>query len=584
MRKPWVVYLFMAILVTVYVIAYVNAPISIYATADKDDGMFITLGRHLANGQWLGPYNQFTLVKGPGYPALLAASSWLGISVLMAHALVHCGAVSTFVVLSHRFIKSLLISAVLFLLLLGNPTLFGGLLRVFRDPIYSGQVLVFFAAFAYALLAAESRAQRIFYAVLAGLFLGWLWLTREEGLWVVPAAMLLAAAALLRAFRLGSSRNVVGVLLITLVVFATLQAGFRGLNWWHYGKFVGVEFKEANFENAVRQLQGVRSGGVIPGVSVTRAARAQIYPVSPTFATLKGYLDGSVGESWEQYSCSIIPGTCGEISAGLFIWMLRDAATVAGHHKTPTDASNFYGQIAAEVSAACANGALDCNPQMLALMPQTDWQQLSQFPQHLYKAFHLLIWSGRGLDGSGPSTGNEELLGPGLRFLNYPLHTKTSDMPARTADLPTDQRHAFSRHVRLALIQYYNVIFVPVLAIGLAAFAVASVRYWKTAIFNACYVMACAAWLLVLTRVSLIVLLELAAYATAFNLVYLMPAHFLMACGAAFSLGAWLQLSKSPSRLRDYFARLRLNWRKRSGTARQDGSSAPAPESARAGA
>ncbi len=36
--------------------------------AFHDDRLFADLAAHLINGDWLGPYNQFTLAKGPCSP------------------------------------------------------------------------------------------------------------------------------------------------------------------------------------------------------------------------------------------------------------------------------------------------------------------------------------------------------------------------------------------------------------------------------------------------------------------------------------------------------------------------------------
>lgn len=75
---------------------------------------FMTLGRYLAEGKWLGPYDQLTLVKGPGYPAFLALAQWLGLPVSLAHALLRCFAIAIFVIVLHRFIGSFLLSGLLF--------------------------------------------------------------------------------------------------------------------------------------------------------------------------------------------------------------------------------------------------------------------------------------------------------------------------------------------------------------------------------------------------------------------------------------------------------------------------------------
>ena len=97
---------------------------------------------------------------------------------------------------------------------------------------------------------------------------------------------------------------------------------------------------------AIGAIHSVRSGGIKPFVSVTRAARQTIYPVSPAFAELAPYLDGTARRGVEQghlrYSGASAAYTCGEIGAGIFAWTLRDAVALAGHYTSPREASAFY--------------------------------------------------------------------------------------------------------------------------------------------------------------------------------------------------------------------------------------------------
>src|ERR1700730_6653851 len=105
-------YGYVIFLLLAYTIVAVHTPIAVYPDAYYDDGLFMMLGRSLAEGKWLGRFSQFTLMKGPGYPAFLAGANWLGISVSLAHALFHCFAITSFVAICHRFIKSQLISGI----------------------------------------------------------------------------------------------------------------------------------------------------------------------------------------------------------------------------------------------------------------------------------------------------------------------------------------------------------------------------------------------------------------------------------------------------------------------------------------
>jgi hypothetical protein len=424
---------YFVVMIMTYLIVIVHTPITINRLP-HDDSLFVALGRSLAEGRWLGQFSQFTLMKGPGYPAFLALANWLGVSVSLAHALFHCFAVTFFVAICHLFVRSAAISGVLFTLLLWHPiSLSAFLLRVIREQIYYAQVLIVLAAFAAALFYARGKKQGALLGTLCGVMLGWFWLTREEGVWIIPAIALMALAATFHAVHERRIRELIATLLVAIGVFAGVQVGFRAINWAVYGKFVGVDIKETNFQRALGALHSVRSGGVRPLVSVTRAARERIYAVSPTFASVKWYFEGTAASGWVGFTCQLLPGSCGEIGAGWFIWALRDAASAGGHYSSPAKASLFFGQLADEVSTACAGGALECAPQLIAEMPPVSWSQVVKLaPARYLDALNLLLLLKPPLQ-LNPSVGPEELLAADLRFLNYPLHTQPA---GATAALP----------------------------------------------------------------------------------------------------------------------------------------------------
>ena len=56
-----------------YVFVVAHTPLAVQPDGVHDDEFFMSKGLNLAEGHWFGPYSQFTLMKGPGYPAFLAA-------------------------------------------------------------------------------------------------------------------------------------------------------------------------------------------------------------------------------------------------------------------------------------------------------------------------------------------------------------------------------------------------------------------------------------------------------------------------------------------------------------------------------
>jgi hypothetical protein len=60
----------------------------------------------------------------------------------------------------------------------------------------------------------------------------------------------------------------------------------------------------------------------------------------------------------------------GEFRAGWFVWALRDATAAAGHYTRVAAAQEYYGRLAKELDAACANGELHCQPKTGTLAPR----------------------------------------------------------------------------------------------------------------------------------------------------------------------------------------------------------------------
>ena len=371
----WVVYAWVVGLNALYLLVRTNTPLSILAYLGLDDALFMKLGRHLAYGEWLGPYDQTTLVKGPGYPLLLALNNWLGISISLSTALLHCASITLFVAAVRKPIRSDFLSGLLLLMLLWHPlSLSGDLQRVFRDTIYYAQVLLFLALLYYALFSDLSERAKSILAGGAGLALGWLWLTREEGIWLVPGVAFVLLAAGYRAHRRGRIRRVGALMLSLFASFAVTQVALRAVNQWNYGSFVAVDMKDGNFAAAMKAIASVRSGGTLPYVTISRAARAEVYAVSPTFALMQGYFELGDGVRWARISCNSRFTPCDEIDAGHFQYALRDAAKSLGYYATPGTASAFFKRLAREIRQACAQGELQCVSQPIADMPPVTWE------------------------------------------------------------------------------------------------------------------------------------------------------------------------------------------------------------------
>ena len=371
----------------------VNTPLNIWSGAVHDDGLFLRLAANISSGRWLGPYNQFTLMKGPGYPLFLALSGASGLPVTAMHAFLAIAAILAAAWAVGRVTGSRSCAIAAFLLLIFLPVSFDpGLQRILRDQIYWGQTLLFFSTFAVAMLAPPARTSaRLWLAAISGAVLGWTWLTREEGVWLLPGiAIVLAGKALQGWLDKQPMRQ-------TLIAAATVAAGFAAVylsfltaNAIVYGQFVGADSKERSFTAALSALESIDSGAMTARVPVSDEAMRLAAEVSPTFRPLAEALrpEGPL-KSWRVFGCAIYPGTCGQVAGGWFMWALRDAGALNGFYASPAIASREFGKVADEIRQACDQGRLRCRMRLIDAVPPITPEQWRKIAAATVKAIRL---------------------------------------------------------------------------------------------------------------------------------------------------------------------------------------------------
>ena len=546
----------LALLATAYVVFCTYTPITLVGGSNLDDELFIAHARLLASGHWLGPFSQFTLMKGPGYSAFLALSAWSGLSVASSEAIFNCLAVGALAWVIWRLSHSAFAALAIFIVTLWNPGLLS--LRVLRQAIYSAQTLMFMALIAYAFFGTRGRTRIIMMSLLAGLVLGWFWLTREEGAWIVPGVVLLVCGAMLRARVLeGSIRAPTIASASMLLAFSSVLLAFRLANLIAYGSFIGVDTQEPNFIGAVDALQSVEAGDPIPYVPVSAETRAAIYDVIPAFASLKPYLDPPGGSPFERPGCRWYPWACDEIAGGWFIWALRDAAASAGHYQSPADAAAFFHRLRDQVRTACAKHDLVCDPWPIPFMPRISSAQAWGIPGSFRRVLMNITFRWPPLLNQGPSSGRASDIFNDWMFLNQPVYMPTVERVPVGNLFVTYAGHAswvgLALRTRKFLIDAYGVIVPAIFWPGLAAMFIG---LWsigaRRAAADPIIIMAAAAWTLLLTRVALIALIDASAFPAA-SWEYAAPAFPLACIAPLLSLAVLLNqplLLTWPSRFR----------------------------------
>jgi len=402
-------------------------PVVAIGPAGHDDALYLYLAESILDGNWLGNYSQFTLMKGAMYPLWIAGLNLVGLPLPLAqHLLYLAGCILVVRAIPGRdFGPGLRIA--LFFLLWWNPMTYEQpvLGRVLRQNLYTPVTLLLFAAaFALESRRDQPRTRRLAWGALLGLALAALWMIREESIWVVPSLALLVGSAGVAAWKTGRTlRPLVAPMLAACVCGGGLLAGVSSLNAYYYGWFGTVEFRAPAFLAAYGALQRVKAPERVPYTPVTRAARESIYPVSPAFARLQPFLEGDLGTFWAG-ACEGLtrkPRSEREIAGGWFMWALRDAVIAAEQPKNAREALAAYARIAEEVNRACDTGLLPARRRSDTLAPRLELKDAPTFLRILPAYLDYFV-TFRGFDAyPSKSMGTADLLKMFSRLTHWHL-------------------------------------------------------------------------------------------------------------------------------------------------------------------
>ena len=336
-------------------------PVVAHGNASFDDRLYLALAEQVLKGNWLGPYSQFTLMKGPMYSLFIAGTFLSAVPLPIAqHLLYLLGCILLVLALRPCFDASWQAFGT-FTLLWWQPMSYVEL-DILRQNIYTPLTLLLFAG----LCALQTRrAARVYIRLAWGALLGTaaaaFYLTREEGIWILPATALLIGISAWNSWRAGKRLRPLVAPAGTATICATaILVTVCTLNYRYYGWFGTVEFRAREFRSAYGALQRPVPSEQIPYVPVTHDVRLKLYQVSQSFAELKPCLEGPIGLEWANYSDFLTgrPGEELQIGGGSFIWALRDCVIASGHGNSAREALDFYRSLGAEINRACDEGRI----------------------------------------------------------------------------------------------------------------------------------------------------------------------------------------------------------------------------------
>jgi hypothetical protein len=414
-------------------------PVLGLGSGEFDDMLFVRMAARLSSAHWLGPYNNLTLAKGIGYPALIAVNHLFGLPLKLTEQAFYLGVSLLFALVFSRILKSRWTAVAVFAVLAFDPVMWapevGG--RIVRENLYASLSLGLLAAALWfyvaplneAATARPMPAPNRFLLLLIGFAGGWFWLTREEGLWLVPAiAVPIAAWAIHWLRRRVQSRRAARVLLRYIIIplfgFCLVVGVVNSINLAVYGVFRNNDFRSSDFGSAYGALSRISQDHWQRYVVFPKDARERAYRVSAAARELEPFFEGEGGAFWTRVSCEQTNRShCKEILSGWFMWALRDAVARTGHYSSASESQRFYQTLTAEIDHACAGGEIPCGPPHHTLVPPWHPEYAGWTLDSARAIVATLVSLGQMQIHSMVSLGTEEELGLMRRMIDSPVST-----------------------------------------------------------------------------------------------------------------------------------------------------------------
>ena len=362
-----------------------------------DDWKYVQDALFIEKLEWLGPYNERTLIKRPFFSLVIAATSMFHVpwtvfqfSFLIFSVFVFASGLKK---LGHSFgITAAIFYAVLFL-----PTFFDReSVRMTRDIFFICWQLVMLGLI-FRLMAIpfdwQSQAWKklltwtyVAIAFHAGL--------REEAFVFWPCLIVLLIyyfsvqkLSIKQKLKFGTMLLLGGILSVQLSLFSV-----RTLNYFYYGVFILNEHEEGYFPQAMAAISSIDSGQKNSHLLIDYQERQQLRQLSPKFHQISRILD-IAGET-------VTPGcvkqeNCEGNDYSHAIFFLRtNGLPEAGVNTDARKAQTFYAQLRDEIIAACNNNKIKCeNPIRTSMTPPFRRYHVPYFiaalKTHLYYHFML---------------------------------------------------------------------------------------------------------------------------------------------------------------------------------------------------
>lgn len=498
--------------------------------AGHDDLLFVQLAANMGMGNWLGDYSNLTHAKGVGYSIFLLINYALGLPLKFSEHAAYLGAAGFLALTMGRLLQSRMMIFAIFCVLAFMPSLWSAsdAGRVVREGVYVTQSLLIFTlgihcwilSLGQELSVKESFKKNWGKLTILGVVGGGFWITREEGVWLFPALLILMGAWIWqqKAY-IQNWKPIAAYLFLPLLSASIVVGAVNTVNYFKYGVFRNNDFRSTDFKSGYGALTRIRHDQWQRYVLFPADARQRAYEMSAAARELEPFFEGPGGERWRKAGCNQTEKAhCSEILSGWFMWALRDAVADAGYYRDARTARAFYKRLSAEIEAGCRQRPEDCLSNRATMLPPWRSEYVGDTLKASWEVFKTLSTFGNVPPHKLASVGTKEQLWLFEVVTNGPL--SPTDPALLSPASPRDKIREKIAFWLFKIVKAFSGIGLPLALLAWLIWSI--VCLVKRQPPSAAWMVATALSAAIVTRVVLLGLLEVTSMPSN-NMLYLFP-------------------------------------------------------------
>jgi hypothetical protein len=313
------------------------------------------------SGSWLGGYGMTTLIKGISFPLFVAFANWAGVSYPFLLAVFYLLSVGIFCFALYKLNHNKTMASAALFLLLYNPAGFSSKItqRLYRNGLmYPAVLLVFSCILLVYIYRKEEKYKQIFWLVLSGISFSFFYYIREDSIWLMPLFLvsLVVIAVWFWGFSGYSKKEKIkrtGCLMIPILIFAILSAGYSGKNYLAYGVWETNDRSGSNFAKLTGNMIKIKDESDA-GLNywISRDTLERIVDHCPS-------LSGDKEVYMEAYDERSGEGDDGNVRGDWSVWAIREAFNRLGYYESARKINDFCSVVNDELLRAVDNGVLE---------------------------------------------------------------------------------------------------------------------------------------------------------------------------------------------------------------------------------